>query len=249
MKEEGGGGGGGEEGPRWRGGGGGAGGYHRLGRYLFAPLVILSRDEVALPAQVVWIWEASWIKHDEEIVLFFFFFFFLRQAPLEEASPLLPLRLHARCRLISPLYGFLDLHLDSLLTLGSHVCPVFPSSLGLSSSGPFSSPFTLVHLFALFIFIFPSLPQNSCAPSLPPSVCLSLFLRLSLPLYLSPVSSSETSGAKLCLSLSLHFSLFFCLFLNLSQLFFFPVKAVWSSEEHQRERKSLFQILFSPPRK
>jgi len=36
-----------------RGGTGGVGGYHSLGRYLFAPLFIRSRDEVALPAQAV----------------------------------------------------------------------------------------------------------------------------------------------------------------------------------------------------
>ena len=35
--------------------GGKGGGYHRVGRYL----VILSRDEVALPEQVVRLWEAS----------------------------------------------------------------------------------------------------------------------------------------------------------------------------------------------
>lgn len=127
-----------------------------------------------------------------------------------------------------------------------HVLFSFQPSLVLA--GPFSSPFTLVHLFARFIFIFPSLPQNSCAPSLPPSVCLSLSLRLSLPLYLSPVSSSETSGAKLCLSLSLHFFLLF-FFASLSKsvtTFFFFLSRLSDPQRSIKERK---QILFSPARK
>lgn len=122
-----------------------------------------------------------------------------------------------------------------------HVLFSFQPSLVLA--GPFSSPFTLVHLFARFIFIFPSLPQNSCAPSLPPSVCLSLSLRLSLPLYLSPVSSSETSGAKLCLSLSLHFFLLF-FFASLSKsvttFFFFCQGCLILRGASKRENKSCF---------
>lgn len=130
-----------------------------------------------------------------------------------------------------------------------HVLFSFQPSLVLA--GPFSSPFTLVHLFARFIFIFPSLPQNSCAPSLPPSVCLSLSLRLSLPLYLSPVSSSETSGAKLCLSLSLHFFLLF-FFASLSKsvttFFFFCQGCLILRGASKREEELIPNPVF-PPKK
>lgn len=130
-----------------------------------------------------------------------------------------------------------------------HVLFSFQPSLVLA--GPFSSPFTLVHLFARFIFIFPSLPQNSCAPSLPPSVCLSLSLRLSLPLYLSPVSSSETSGAKLCLSLSLHFFLLF--FASLSKsvttFFFFCQGCLILRGASKREEELIPNPVFPPKKK
>lgn len=33
------------------------------------PHVILSRDKVALPTRVVWMWEYGWIKHDEKMAL------------------------------------------------------------------------------------------------------------------------------------------------------------------------------------
>lgn len=128
-----------------------------------------------------------------------------------------------------------------------HVLFSFQPSLVLA--GPFSSPFTLVHLFARFIFIFPSLPQNSCAPSLPPSVCLSLSLRLSLPLYLSPVSSSETSGAKLCLSLSLHFFLLF-FFASLSKsvtTFFFFLSRLSDPQRSIKERGRAYSKSCFPP--
>lgn len=78
-----------------------------------------------------------------------------------------------------------------------HLCSFFfPSSVVLVSL--FSSPFALVHLLAFFIYIFPSLSHNSCAL---PSLCLSLSPRLSLPLYLSPVSSLNLRGKALSVSL------------------------------------------------
>lgn len=118
---------------------------------------------------------------------------------------------------------------------------------------------TCAPLCALYLYFPLSSTEQLC--SFPPSVCLSLSLRLSLPLYLSPVSSSETSGAKLCLSLSLHFSLFFCLFLNLSQLFFFlsrlsdPQKSIkergrayskscFLPQENKKKRKQEFFCFF-----
>lgn len=146
----------------------------------------------------------------------------------EEVSPPVLLRLHSHCKFdVRCLFTSSDLSLFALLSLQcffslrlswpstcfiphspsficrlSHVCPFFfPDSVVLLSL--FSSPFTLVHLLA-FLYLYFLFTQQLCS-SLPLSPSLSL--RLLLPLYLSPVSSSETSGAKLsvCLALTLFF--------------------------------------------
>lgn len=140
-------------------------------------------------------------------------FFFLRACiHSEEAFPLVSRRLHSRCCFTDVrCFSNLQFFFFSLYAIPERQRPpLLPAEVILVSF--VSLPLTLVHFLSFFIYVFPSLSHNSCAI---PSLCLSLPLRLLLPLYLSPVSSSETSGAKLSLTL---FGLFF-FFLNLSQLF------------------------------
>lgn len=170
----------------------------------------------------------------------------------EEIFPLVLLRLHSLSCLIlmssdpktlSSVFllfvSFLTFNLNRPRTLSficwlTHLCSFsFPASVVLASL--FSSPFTLVHLLVFLIYIF-SLSHNSCAL---PSLCLSLSLpRLSLPLYLSPVSSSETFGAKLSLSV------LDCFFLNLSLFLSGCLILTKASKRGKKKRTSLFQILF-----
>lgn len=109
----------------------------------------------------------------------------------------------------------LSLRLFCLVTRRLSPCvSVFLCSLGRPRHSLLSLPFTLVHLLAFFIYIFFNSSTQQLCSSLPlsPSVSPSDYRCL----YLSPVSSSETSGAKLSVSLSVDF--FFYSFLNLSQL-------------------------------
>lgn len=198
---------------RRRGGKGGAGRYHRLGRYLFAPLFILSWDEVALPAQVVWIWETSWIKHDEKIsppVKHSSFFFRFRGSLSSRlaASPFLLLFnvMSGVCLLsLQFFFSLCPSWPSTWITPHSFICwlSLFLSSLGCPRQSLLLRPSHLCTSLLLYLYFL--LTQQLCS-SLPLSDYPCLFI--CLPFFLMNLRGTALSV-----------SFFLRCFLNLSQLF------------------------------